>query len=119
MAYFLLIVYGKSKCHKTKKIIKNVQPIFKKLFGIDFKLNVYRIVFGTSYKFGNNVTKLRIFLRSKVIKRIWICRKLLEKCKPCNEMAIFKTFVKNRLENEYHAAFEQQEKRNVLTLLVP
>ena len=68
-------------------------------------------MFGVTYKVGNNALKLGIFLWSKVIKTIWICNKLLEENKPCNEMAIFKTFVKNRLESEYHAAFEQPERR--------
>ena len=33
-------------CAKTKKIIKHVEPIFKKRFGDNFQLNVYLIVFG-------------------------------------------------------------------------
>ena len=61
-------------------------------FGDDFKLNVYLIVFGPTHKIVNNESKFGIFLWSKVIKTIWICRKLLEESKPCNEMDILKTF---------------------------
>ena len=35
-----------------------------------FKLNVYTIVFGPTHKIANNVSKLGIFLWSKVIKTI-------------------------------------------------
>ena len=59
------------------------------------------------YKVGNNASKIGIFLWNKVIKSIWICNKLVEENKPYNEMAIFKTFVKNRLESEY---LERREK---------
>ena len=69
--------------------IKHVEPIFKKLFGDNFQLNVYLIVFGPTQKIGNTASKLGIFLCSKVIKTIWIYRKLLEESKPCNEMDIF------------------------------
>ena len=52
-----------------------------------------------------------IFLIKIKIGFFWgICNKLLEENKPCNEVAIFKTFVKIRLESEYHAAFEQPER---------
>ena len=36
------------------------------------------MVFGPTHKIGNNASKLGIFLWSKIIKTIWICRKLLE-----------------------------------------
>ena len=62
------------------------------------------------YKIGNNASKLGIFLWSKLIKTIWISRKFLEETKPCNEMAIFKNLIKNRIQNEYKAAIEQPEK---------
>ena len=35
----------------------------------------------------------------------------MEDSKPCNEMAIFKLLIKNRLENEYKAAIEQPERK--------
>ena len=69
------------------------------------------IRFGIQYKRGNNASKLGIFLWSKLIKTIWISRKLLEDTKPCNEMAIFKNLIKNRLQNEYEAAIEQPERK--------
>ena len=75
-------------CAKTKIFSKHVEPIFKKPFGDNFQLNVYLIVFGPTQKIGNTASKLRIFLWSKVIKTIWICRKLLEESKPCNEIDI-------------------------------
>ena len=55
--------------------------------------------------------ELGIFLWSKVIKTIWICRKLLEESKPCNEMEIFKTFVKQRIKMEHFVASENDGKR--------
>ena len=45
------------------------------------------------YKIGNNESKLGIFLWSKLIKTIWISRKLFEDSKPYNEMAIFKILI--------------------------
>ena len=69
------------------------------------------MVFGPTHKIGNNASKLGIFLWSKVIKTIWICRKLLEESKPCNEMEIFKTFVKQRIKMEHFVASENDEKR--------
>ena len=47
----------------------------------------------------------------KVIKTIWICRKLLEQSKPCNEMEIFKTFVNQRIKMEHFVASEKKGKR--------
>ena len=44
---------------------------------------------------------LGIFLWSKVIKTIWICRELSEESKPCNEMEVFKTFVNQRIKMEH------------------
>ena len=44
------------------------------------------MVSGPTHKIGNNASKLAIFLWSKIIKTIWICRQLLEQSKPCNEM---------------------------------
>ena len=76
-------------CKKTKQFTKQAEPLFKKLFGKHFKLNAFKIIFGIQYKDGNNASKLGIFLWSKLIKTIWISRKLLEDTKPCNEMAIF------------------------------
>ena len=84
-------------CVKTNNFITQVDPIFKNLFGNNFKLNVYIIVFGPTHKIGNNASKLGIFLWSKVIKTIWIFRKLLEES---NELDILKTFVKQRIEME-------------------
>ena len=98
-------------CKKTKQFIKQAEPLFKKLFGKHFKFNAFKITFGMQYKLGNNASKLGIFLWSKLIKTIWISRKLLEETKPCNEMAIFKTLIKNRLQNEYKAAIEQPERK--------
>ena len=69
------------------------------------------MVFGPTHKIGNNASKLGIFLWSKVIKTIWICRKLLEESKPCNEMEIFKTFVKQRIKMEHFVASENDVKR--------
>ena len=71
------------------------------------------IRFGIQYKRGNNASKLGIFLWSKLIKAIWMSRKLLEDTKPCNEMAIFKNVIKNRLQNEYEAAIEQPERKEI------
>ena len=66
----------------------------------------------TFYILFFNIFNIRIFFLIMIrFATIWICNKLLEENKPCNEMAIFKTFVKNRLESEYHAAFEQPERR--------
>ena len=76
-------------CAKNYFFIKHVEPIFKKRFGDNFQLNVYLIVFGPTQKIGNTSSKLGIFLWSKVIKTIWIYRKLLEESKPCNEMEFF------------------------------
>ena len=56
----------------------------------NFELNVYSMVFGPTHTIAS---KLGIFLWSKIIKTIRICRKLLEESKACNEMEIFKTFV--------------------------
>ena len=98
-------------CAKTNNFIKQVEPIFKNLLGDNFKLNVYLMVFGPTHKIGNNASKLGIFLWSKVIKTIWICRKLLEESKPCNEMEIFKTFVKQRIKMEHFVASENDGKR--------
>ena len=58
------------------------------------------MVFGSTHKIGNNASKLGILLWSKIIKTIWICRKRLEESKPCNEMEIFKTFVKQKRKGE-------------------
>ena len=69
------------------------------------------MVFGPTHKIGNNASKLGIFLWSKVIKTIWICRKLLEESKPCNEMEIFNTFVKQRIKMEHFVASENDGKR--------
>ena len=96
---------------QTQTFIENIEPIFQKLFGKHFKLNLYKIVFVITYKGGNNASKLGNFLWSKVIKTIWICRKLLEESKSCDEMAIFKRFVKNQIETEYFVALEQLERR--------
>ena len=98
-------------CKKTKQFIKQAEPLFKKLFGKHFKFNAFKITFGMQYKIGNNASKLGIFLWSKLIKTIWISRKLLEETKPCNEMAIFKHLIKNRIQNEYKAAIEQPERK--------
>ena len=35
----------------------------------------------------------------------------MEETKPCNEMAIFKILIKNRIQNEYKAAIEQPERK--------
>ena len=96
---------------KKKKFIKHEEPIFKKRFCDNFQLNVYLIVFGPTQKIGNTASKLGIFLWSKIIKSIWICRKLLEESKPCNEMDIFKHFVKQRIEMEHFIASENEGKR--------
>ena len=77
---------------------------------IKFILNLYLIVFETTHKIDNNVSKLGIFLWSKVIKTIWICRKLLEESKPYNEMDILKTFVKQRIKMEHFVASENDGK---------
>ena len=67
---------------------------------------MYLIVFGPTHKIGNNALKLGIFLWSKVIKTrpIWICRKLLEESKPCNEMDIIFFGVKQKIEMEHFVA---------------
>ena len=63
------------------------------------------MVFGPTHKIGNNASKLGIFLWSKIIKTIWICRIILEESKPCNEMEIFKTFVKQRIKMELQKSY--------------
>ena len=73
---------------KTKQIIKQAEPLIKKHFGKHFKFIAFKITFGMQYKAGNNASKLGIFLWSKLIKTIWISRKLLEDSKPCNEITI-------------------------------
>ena len=84
----------------------------KKKNGDNFKINVYLIVFGSTHKIGNNASKLGIFLWSRIIKTIWICRKLLEEGKPCKEMEIKKkTFVKQRIEMEHFVASGNDGKR--------
>ena len=106
-------------CAKTNNFIKQVEPIFKKRFGDNFKLNVYLIAFGRTHKIGNNVSKLGHFFWSKVIKTIWICRKLLEKSKPCNEMDIFENFYKTKNRNGAFCRFRKRwKKRKLLKLLV-
>ena len=106
-------------CTKTNNFVKQAEPILKKrTFGDNVKLNVYSMVFGPTHKIGNNASKLGIFLGSKIIKTIWICRTLLEESKPCNEMEIFKTFVKQRIEMEHFVASENDGKRKLLKLLV-
>ena len=72
------------------------------------------MVFGPTHKIGNNASKLGIFRWSKLIKTIWICRKLLEESKPCNEMENFKTFVKQRIEMKHFIASENDGKRENL-----
>ena len=52
--------------HTTAFVIPVVEhwlerEIAQWVFGNDLKLNLYRIVFGTSYKVGNNAPKLGIF----------------------------------------------------------
>ena len=47
------------------------------------------MVFGPTHEIGKIASKLGIFLWSKIIKTIWICRQCLEEIKPCNEMGIF------------------------------
>ena len=69
------------------------------------------MVFGPTHKIGNNASKLGSFLWSKIIKTRWICRKPLEESKPCNEIEIFKTFVKQRIEMEHFVASENDGKR--------
>ena len=54
-----------------------------------------------------------MFLWSKVIKTIWICRKLLEESKPCNEMDIFNNLVTQRIEMEHFIASENEGKREL------
>ena len=92
MNYVMDENYTVIKIKQRNNFIKQVEPVFKKLFGDNFKLNVYLMVFGPTHKIGNNASKLGVFLWSKVIKTIWICRKCLEESKPCNEMEIFKFF---------------------------
>ena len=72
------------------------------------------MVFGPTHKIGNNASKLRFFVWNKVIKTICICRRLLEKSKPCrpNEMDILKTCVKKRTEMEHFVASENDGKRD-------
>ena len=94
-----------SNAQKQKQnIIKHVVPIFKKHFGENFHLNVYLIVFGPTQKVGNTASKSGIFLWSKVIKTIWICRKLLEESKPCNELEYIFNLVKQKIEMEHFIA---------------
>ena len=98
-------------CPKTKQFIDNIEYIFKQLFGNDFKLNEYKVIFGVTHSLGNNASKLGIFLWSKVIKTIWISRKLLEKHQPCNEMALFKNYIRNRIKAEHSAAIEEPHRK--------
>ena len=100
-----------SIARKTFFFIKHVEPIFKKRFGDNFQLNVYLIVFGPTQKIGNTASKLGIFLLSKVIKTIWIYRKLLEESKPCNEREFFFNLIKQRIEMEHFIASENEGKR--------
>ena len=70
-------------------------------------------------KMGNTASKLGTFLWSKVIKTIWIYRKLLEESKPCNEMDIFFKFNKTKNRNGAFYRFRKRRKtRKVLKLLV-
>ena len=48
-------------CAKTNNFVKQIEPIFKKLFGDNFKLNVNSMVFGPTHKIGNNASKLGFF----------------------------------------------------------
>ena len=83
---YVFVLFSRSNKSRTNNFVKQAEQIFKKLFGDNFKLNVYSMVFGPTHKIGNNASKLGIFLWSKIIKTIWICRKLLEES---NEMEIF------------------------------
>ena len=67
------------------------------------------MVFGPTHKIGNNASKLGIFLWSKIIKTIWICTKLLEESKPCNEMEIFKTFGKQIIKMKHQKTREKEK----------
>ena len=98
-------------CSKTKYFIKQIEVIFQKLLGKKFKLNAYRMIFGTKYKVGNYASHLAIFLWSKAIRVIWKTRRLLAEGKPCNEMALFKNYVNTRVETEYYAALDQPNRR--------
>ena len=98
-------------CGKTKYFIKQIEVIFQKLLGKKFKLNAYRMIFGTKYKVGNYASHLAIFLWSKAIRVIWKTRRLLAEGKPCNEMALFKNYVNTRVETEYYAALDQPNRR--------
>ena len=53
---------------KAEIFIKNIESIFQKPFGNNFKLNLYTIIVGITYKNGNNASKLGFFPWSKVIK---------------------------------------------------
>ena len=113
------VLYAFFYCAKKPPFIKHVESIFKKRFGDNFKLNIYLILFGPTHKIGNNTSKLGIFLWSKVIKTIWICRKLLEESKPCNEMGHFLKCSKTKNRNGTFYRFRKRRKtRKVLKLLV-
>ena len=88
-----------------------MSPINEHVIKLKHFYSMRYIRFGIQYKRGNNASKLGIFLWSKLIKTIWISRKLLEDTKPCNEMAFFKNLIKNILQNEYQAAIEQPERK--------
>ena len=75
------------RCHFFTSFLSSY--LFLTFFGDNFKLNVYSMVFGPTHKIGNNASKIGIFLWSKTIKTIWICRIFLQESKPCNKMEIF------------------------------
>ena len=107
------VVHAFFHCNKTKQFTKQAEPLFKQLFGKQFKLNAFKIIFRMQYKCGNNTSKLGIFLWSKLIKTIWISQKLLEDTKPCNEMAIFKKLIKTEYKMNIRLQLNsQKEKKN-------
>ena len=97
---------------RLNTLIKQIELIFQNLLGNKFKLNAYRMIFGTKYKVGNYASHLGIFLWSKAIRVIWKTRTLLAEGKPCNEMALFKNYVNTRVETEYYAALDQPNRRD-------
>ena len=81
-------------CSKTKYFIKQIETFL----GKKFKLNAYRMIFGTNYKVGNYASILGIFLWSKAIRVTWTTRRLLVEGKPCNDMAmLFKNYANSRV----------------------
>ena len=93
---------------RLNTLIKQIELIFQNLLGNKFKLNAYRMIFGTKYKVGNYASHLGIFLWSKAIRVIWKTRTLLAEGKPCNEMALLKNYVNTTTPLKLHISYDNR-----------